>query len=173
MSPRLAGIFIAAACTLASGCALPLQPAASTSNVGDSCLVGTWTLVEETNQHGYSLSETPVAVSGLAGSKLTITSRGDEKEVFDGSHPLEGTLADGRTLAIKIGGSFDFHIHGDGHKYAETGQKVQLPTSATVDGQPVQYHSSYSPGSGTYQCSSSSLTITTSDGNQTDTWSKG
>ncbi len=160
-----------------AGCTLPgaasAVSSASPSAVGDQCLVGTWTLVQESNGHGYSFNNAPVAVSGLAGSTLTITQAGDEKEVFDGSQPLTGTLPDGRKLAITIGGSIDFHIRGDGRKYTETGAKTVLPTSATLDGRPANYQSSYSPGTGTYQCSSSSLTMTTSDQNQTEEWSKG
>jgi hypothetical protein len=173
MTPRLAAILVAAGALL-SGCVMPGHSAAAVNtSVGDSCLVGTWTLVDETNQHGYSYSNNPVSVSGLAGSILTITSSGVEMEVFDGSQPLIGTTADGRQLAITIRGSFKFHIHGDGQKYAEAGQTVQLPTNATLDGQPTRYHSSYAPGNGTYVCSSSSLTLTTSGGNQTDKWTKG
>ena len=171
MAPRIAIVLISLAL---AGCTLPgAVSSASPPAVGDRCLVGTWTLVEETNRHGYSFNTVPLPVSGLAGSTLTITSAGEEKEVFDGSQPLVGTLSDGRKLVITIGGSTAFHIRGDGHKYTESGAKTDLPTTATLDGQPASYHSSYSPGTGTYQCSSSSLTLTTSDENQTDEWSKG
>lgn len=141
--------------------------------IGDSCVVGSWVLSEETNHSGYAYAGVPVAVSGLAGAKLTLTTSGDEKESFDNSAPLIGTLANGLALSITIRGSIDYRIHAASGKYQETGTVVQLPTTAIAGGAPVtDYHSSYSPGRGTYSCAAGRLTITTEDGNQTDVWSK-
>jgi hypothetical protein len=156
-----------------SGCSIGAHSSSPPPAVGDACLVGTWTLQSEQNKSGYSFNSESLAVAGLAGATLTITSAGEEKENFDSSQPLEGTLADGRRLRITIRGSFDFHIKAGGGKYTETGSATDLPTTATVDGQPVNYHSSYAPGHGTYTCAGGSLTMTTGDGNQTDLWSKG
>ncbi len=130
-------------------------------------------MIDETNHHGYSFNNVPVAVQGFAGAKLTITASGDEREQFGGSAPLTGTLGDGSQLVITVGGTSDFQIHASGGKYTETGKETQLPTSATVAGRPVNYHSSNLPGKGSYECSKSSLTMTTGDGNQVDSWSKG
>jgi len=142
--------------------------------IGDSCVVGSWVLTEETNESGYTYAGVPLAVSGLAGATLAITSSGDEKQSFEKSQPLVGTLPSGLELRITIRGSIDYKIHASAGKYAETGTVVQLPTTATAGGAPVtNYHSSYSPGSGTYSCASGNLTLTTSGGNQVDTWSKG
>lgn len=167
-------ISLVAAVLLAStSCSLGAHSSV-TGSVGDSCLVATWTMQDETSNSGYSYANVPVRVHGLAGTRLTITAAGDEKETFDGSQPLVGTLADGRELEITIGGSFDYRIRGGAGKYTETGAKVELPTSATVAGQPVpNYTSFYEPGAGTYTCGSGTLTMTTSDENQTATWSKG
>jgi hypothetical protein len=169
----IAPLLTAASVIAFGGCTLPGSAAAATT-VGDTCLVGKWTLINETNQRGYSFSNVPVMVQGFAGATLTITSAGDEKEVFQGSAPLVGTLGDNRQLVITVGGSADFQIQASGGKYSETGKVTQLPTNATVAGQTVtNYHSSDSPGNGTYECTGSTLTITTSGGNQTDYWSKG
>lgn len=141
--------------------------------VGDTCVVGTWTLASEQNVSGYTWKSAPVSVSGLAGAKLTITSAGDEKEVFDASEPLQGTVADGSILRITIRGSYDFRIKAVAGKYTETGTATQLPTTATLSGAPVNYHSSYEPGNGTYTCSGGSLTMVTAGEVQTDLWTKG
>jgi len=142
--------------------------------IGDSCVVGSWILTEQTNPSGYTYAGVPVAVSGMAGAKLSLTAAGEEKETFDGSAPLVGTLANGLRLAITIRGAVIYQIHAASGKYQETGEVVQLPTTATVGGAPVpDYHSSYSPSSGSYACAAGRLTITTESGNQTDVWSNG
>lgn len=142
--------------------------------VGDNCLVGNWTLQQEQNKSGYSYAGVPVAVAGLDGAKLTIKSDGTKQEMFDGSKPLVGTTAAGKKLVITITGSVTFNIHGDGHQYAETGSRKQVPTAATLDGVAIKdYQSSYSPAHGTYKCAGESLTTTTSTGLQTESWSRG
>jgi hypothetical protein len=157
----------------AAGCSLGMPGSGAPPAIGDSCVVGRWILTQETNTSGYAYAGTPVAVSGLAGAQLTLTSAGDEKVNFDGSEPLVGTLASGLRLSITLGGSFDYKIHTASGQYQETGAVVQVPTTATAGGAPVtDYHSSNSPGSGTYTCSSGGLTMTTKGGNQTDSWSK-
>jgi len=158
----------------AAGCSIGKPGSSAPPAIGDACVVGTWILTLETNTSGYTYAGTPVAVSGLAGAQLTLTSAGDEKVKFDGSEPLVGTLANGLRLSITLGGSFDYKIHAASGQYQETGAVVKLPTTATAGGAPVtDYHSSYSPGSGAYTCSSSGLSMTTKGGNQTDNWSKG
>lgn len=156
-----------------SGCSLGSKKAASSTSaaIGDTCLVGAWTLEQDENTSGYTLDNVPVSVSGLAGASLKFSSSGEETGDFDGSDPLTGD-AGGRRLAIHIGGSFLFHIHADKGNYTETGSRTQLPTTATLDGVPIKYQSSYSPGSGTYTCSSSHLTMVTSDSVQTTEWSR-
>jgi hypothetical protein len=150
------------------------RQSSSAPTIGDSCVVGSWVLTEQTNQSGYTYAGVPVAVAGLAGATLTLTASGEEKESFDGSAPLVGTLSNGVRLAITIRGSIDYKIHAASGKYQETGAVVQLPTTATAGGAAVaDYHSSYSPGRGTYSCAGGGLTITTEGGNQTDVWSKG
>jgi len=167
---------IAAAVALMIGstaCSLGRQ-SSSAPAIGDSCLVGSWVLTEQTNKSGYTYAGVPVAVSGMAGAKLALTAAGEEKETFDGSAPLVGTLANGLRLAITIRGAIIYKIHAASGKYQETGDVVQLPTTATAGGAAVaDYHSSYSPGRGTYSCTEGGLTITTEGGNQTDVWSKG
>jgi hypothetical protein len=139
--------------------------------IGDTCLVGTWTLDDEENTTGYTLDNVPVSVSGLKGASLRFSSSGEEAGSFDGSGPLLGS-AGGRALSIQIAGSFAFQIHADKGHYTETGARTDLPTSATLDGAPISYHSAYAPGSGTYTCSSSHLTMVTSDSVQTTNWSR-
>ena len=167
MAALVALVLAASACSLG-------RPTSSAPAIGDSCVVGSWVLSEETNQSGYTYAGAPVAVSGMGGATLTLTASGDEKESFDNSAPLIGTLANGLRLAITIRGSIDYKIHAASGKYQETGAVVQLPTTASAGGAPVtDYHSSYSPGRGTYACGGGRLTITTETGNQTDVWSKG
>jgi hypothetical protein len=147
--------------------------AANTPAIGDSCLVGSWTLQHEENRSGYSYAGTPVAVSGLAGAKLTVANDGSETEVFDGSQPLVGTAPDGRALSISISGSVKLHIHGDGMKYVTTGTRMQMPTVATIAGVRIaDYQSYYTPGHGTYKCAGQSLAVTNGTAIQTDTWSR-
>jgi hypothetical protein len=163
---------IALLLAVATGCGG--TQAAALSSVGDSCLVGSWTLQHQENKSSYSYSGVPLSVTGLGGAKLTIKSDGTRNEVFDGSSPLVGTTAGGQHLVITITGSVSFKVHGDGHKYVETGSRRQLPTIATIDGVPVSgYQSSYAPAQGTYQCAGPSLTTTTTSGLQIETWSKG
>ena len=84
-----------------------------------------------------------------------------------------GMMANGRVLSITIGGSYTFHMHADGRQYVESGTATALPVTATIGGSPVpDYHGSYSPGTGTYECSQQALSTTTSWGVQTDTWSR-
>ena len=145
--------------------------AAATATIGDRCLVGTWTLEKETNTSGYKLNNEPVAVKGAGGATVKFASSGAESGSFDGSDPLIGDYQ-GHQLSILISGSYEFTIHAGEGKYAEKGTKTQLPTTATVDGQPITYHSSYEPSNGTYECSSTQLTTTTEDGVQTNVWSR-
>ena len=162
-------LIIATCAAVFGGCSLrgtPTGPA-----VGDACLVGRWTLEHEVNQSGWTYSNVPVEVSGLAGAQLTIAAGGTESESFAGSEPLSGTLADGRVLSITLGGSFTFHLRADGHRYEETGTETVLPVTATLSGVPIPgYHGAYAPGMGTYACSQRSLTTTTGGNVQTDTW---
>lgn len=124
------------------------------------------------NNGGYVFDNAPVSVTGLSGATVTFSAGGTEDRVFDGSTPLVGTIG-GRQLSIKIVGSLEFKIHASKGHFVETGAKTTLPTSATLDGQPVAYQSYYEPDTGTYKCSSSGLTMTNTSGTQTDTWSRG
>ncbi len=163
----LALVVVLTACSLGGQSSTPPQ-------IGDSCVIGSWLLTKETNQSGYTYAGVPVAVGGLAGAQLSLTAGGEEKETFEGSAPLLGMLASGLQLSITIRGALIFQIHAASGKYQETGSVVQLPTTATAGGVPVaDYHSSYSPGRGTYSCGGGRLTITTEGGNQTDVWTKG
>ena len=124
------------------------------------------------NNGGYAFNNAPVSVTGLRGATVTFSSGGTESRVFDGSAPLVGSTG-GHQLSITIGGSLQFTIHATKGHFVETGAKTALPTSATLDGQPVAYQSYYEPDTGTYECSSSALKMTNSSGTQTDTWSRG
>lgn len=176
--PRWAVFALVAVLAFVSGCgqlarlhpvkAVILAPAP----VGDTCLVGRWTLQASTSSSGYSFNNQTVSVTGLRGSTDTFWLDGTEKRVFDGSEPLVGNL-DGKQLSIKVSGSVEFTIHADNAEYVETGTKTQLPTKATYGGQPVDYQSWYQPTGGTYRCSSSTLTFVSSGGGQIDTWSRG
>lgn len=169
---RLASAFLIPLLLVMTACAVG-QSSSATAAVGDPCLVGSWTMVDEKNSSGYTFANAPVAVEGLRGTRLTISSAGDEREDFTDSAPLVGMLTDGRALAITIRGSFDFRIVARGGTYTETGTETALPTTASVAGIPItDYHSDYTPGAGTYSCSSTSLTMTTNDAVQTATWSK-
>jgi hypothetical protein len=135
--------------------------------------VGSWSLDHEVNRSGWSYANTPVSVIGLHSARLTLAADGTETESFAGGGPLVGTLVDGRVLSIMLGGSFTFHLHADRGRYVETGSDTALPVTATLGGVPVPgYHGSYSPGTGTYECSQKNLTTTTSSGVQTDSWSR-
>ena len=164
-------LLIGTLASLAGGCTRGGPP--PTPAIGDTCLVGNWRLDHEVNRSGWSYVNTPVSVSGLHGAKMAIGADGTETQVFAGSEPLVGTMADGRVLSIAIGGSFTFQLHADGHQYVESGTVTAVPVTATVGGSPVtDYHGSYSPGTGTYECSQGALTITTNSGVQTDTWTR-
>ena len=156
--------------TVSSACTLfPSNPAPA---VGDTCLAGNWVEVEEDNVSGYTWLGLPLPVSGLAGARLAIRSDGGETLTFDGSRPLVGITRAGQQLAIFVRGSVRFKVHGDGKKYTETGAVAQMPTTATLNGQPVTYHSSQTPGPGTYSCAGTTLTMTTHGGVQTDHWTR-
>jgi len=164
-------VLLIATAAISGGCTLS-RPSPSPA-IGDTCLIGTWTLDREVNQSGWSYSNTPVFVTGLAGARLTLGADGTESESFAGSAPLVGTLTDGRVLSITIGGSFMFHLHADGHQYVETGTDTALPVTATLSGAAIpDYHGAYQPATGTYQCSRQNLTTTTGSGVQTDSWSR-
>ena len=157
---------------LLCGACAPSRPS-STPAIGDACLVGNWRLDHEVNRSGWSYSNIPVSVSGLSGAKLALGADGTEREVFAGSAPLVGMMGNGRVLSITVGGSYTFHMHADGRQYVETGTVTALPVTATLGGSPVlDYHGSYSPGTGTYECSQLTLSTTTRSGVQTDTWSR-
>lgn len=128
--------------------------------------------MEEDNSSGYTWLGFPLPVSGLAGAQLKIQSDGTETLLFDGSRPLVGITRAGQQLAILLRGSVKFHVDGDGKNYTESGAVAQMPTTATLDGQPVSYHSAQTPGPGTYTCSRTAMTMTTEGGVQTDTWTR-
>jgi hypothetical protein len=162
---------LAAFCAFTVACGV--APAAAKPAIGDSCLVGAWVLQHEESSSGYTYNGTPVPVSGLAGARMTLGADGGETLVFDGSGALVGTAADGRVLSITIGGSVTYHFHADGHRYTETGTVTSLPTTATIGGASVtNFESHNSPGTGTYQCSTHTLTTAGTTGVQTDTWSR-
>jgi hypothetical protein len=163
-------VLVAACLGATQGCALGSSAAPP---IGDACLVGSWTLQQSVNTNGYTFTNAPLRVAGLRGATLTLATDGSASEDFAQSEPLMGTTADGGKLVITIRGKWTFTIKGTGGHYKETGAKTDLPTTATLNGQAVDYHSSYSPGQGSYSCSSSSLTLTTNDPVQTDIWSKG
>ena len=181
--PRPRVVILLAACLAATqGCALGASSArvahfspvvVPSPPIGDTCLVGTWTLQQSVNTNGYSFNKVPLRVAGLGGATLTLALDGEGSEDFAQSQPLLGTTAGGGKLAITIRGTFVFGITGTGHIYVETGTKTELPTTATFNGKTASYHSSYSPGSGTYSCTSSSLSMTSDNQVQTDSWSKG
>ena len=175
MSSRLvlivAFLFVVQGCSLGR-CTLG-NPATTAPAIGDTCLVGTWLLDRDVNTRGYSVNNVPLEVAGLQGAKMTFTSDGKGVEDFGGSDPLLGTTADGHHLSITLRGTWPFHIHADGHRYVETSPKTPLQTTATVDGQSIEYSSYYTPASGTYTCAKSALTMTTDSGVQTDQWSRG
>ena len=148
--------------------AVVLSPA-----IGDTCFVGRWTLQQSVNTTGYSFNNAPLRVAGLQGATVTFSLDGTASEDFAQSRPLLGATADGGKLAITIRGTFAFSIKTTGHSYVETGTKTELPTTATFNGKPANYGSSYEPSSGTYSCTSSSLTMSTDNKVQTDSWSKG
>lgn len=160
-------VLVCGACTFGSCSA---GGAGATPAVGDTCLVRSWTEVMETNSTGYTWLNVPLAVSGLAGARMTISPDGSLTEVFDGSRPLVGVDRAGQQLVIGIRGTVHFHIHGDGKTFTETGTRVEMPTVASLNGQPVTYHSEQSPGPGTYTCSKTALTMTTANGVQADQW---
>jgi len=173
---RVGVVVLLAACLAATGaCVIPGSSAraAHSPAIGDTCLVGRWNLQESVNTDGYTFNNAPLRVAGLRGATMTFAVGGTGSEDFSESEPLLGTTADGGKLAITIRGSWTFRIKGTAGHYAETGNKTDLPTTATFNGKVVDYHSSYSPGNGSYSCSSSSLTMTTNDQVQTDSWSKG
>jgi hypothetical protein len=173
--PRLVVVVLLAACLAATcGCVIPgsRARAAQSPAIGDTCLVGTWTLQQSVNTNGYTYINAPLRVVGLRGATMTFAVDGTGSEDFAESEPLAGTAADGGKLAITIRGTWTLSIKGTQGHYVETGAKTDLPTTATFNGKQVDYHSSYSPGNGTYSCSSSSLTMTTDDQVQTDSWSK-
>lgn len=162
-------VLIGTCAVFSGGCGS--KPPSSNPPIGDSCLVGRWSLDHEVNRSGWSYANIPVSVSGLHGAKLTLNADGTETESLMGSDPLVGTIADGRVLSINLGGSFTFHLHADGGQYVETGTVTVLPVTATLNGAPIpEYHGSYSPDTGTYKCSQQNLTTTTSSGVQSDSW---
>lgn len=126
---------------------------------------------QEVNTSGYSFENTTVPVSGLRGATVTFGQDGSETKVFDGSQPLVGSF-NGQTLAITVRGSAHFTVHASQGTFAETGTRTQLPTTATLGGSPVNYHSSTGPGTGQYVCSSSRLSISYGSV-QTDSYSYG
>jgi len=164
LASGVATLLLAAACSFGSCGA---QPA-----VGDGCLVGNWTELHEENRSAYSYAGQAIAVSGSAGTRLTIAGDGTETFSFDSSAPLVGSTGAGQQLAITVRGTVKFHVHGDGHELTETGTRTTVPTQATLDGNPVQYSGYEAPGSWRYTCGDKTLTMTTDDGVQTDTWSR-
>lgn len=163
---------VVSAFVLATTAACSIGNNAPTAAVGDKCLVGLWTELHEENVSAYQVNGEPVSVAGLQGARLTIESNGTETLVFDSSQPLVGTTRSGAQLAIRISGTATFHIHGDGKHYVETGSRVDLPTTATLNGVAISYSSFEAPGEGTYTCSASSLVTVNGPKVQTDTWSR-
>jgi len=112
--PRLVIVVLLAACLAATdGCVIPgsSAKAAHSPAIGDTCLVGTWTLQESINTDGYTFNK-PLRVAGLRGATMTYAVDGTGSEDLAESEPLLGTTADGGNLAITIRGTWIFSIKG-------------------------------------------------------------
>ncbi|MGB9483712.1 MAG: hypothetical protein WCB86_07450 [Candidatus Dormiibacterota bacterium] len=166
----LAALGATGSVALAHSATAPLA-ATKAPAVGDSCLVGAWILVKESDPTSFTWDGVTVPVAGLAGADMTITPGGTEVDNYSNSQPLLGTYQD-QTFSVQVRGS------GTSHDRAHNGLLVQTVVSFAMTGEyriggtvaesgPVHpIPSQDSP----YRCSAKQLV--TQAGNGTDTYTR-
>ena len=139
-------------------------PTPSGLAIGDSCLVGRWTLTSLVMMDTVSLPGVTLAFTGQVGTVLTLGADGTEIYDLTNSTPLVGS-GGGHTLTWQGQGVQRFQFHGEGGKWWESGPgQAATATHVVVDGvaQP-DFTNVAPPVSGSYTCAGSNLKMTAVD----------
>jgi hypothetical protein len=83
----------------------PVVLPGSVAGIGDNCLIGTWTVSNETDIT--TIGTSVVTLSGLAGAKMTITAAGGAIFDYTGSQPMAGAY-NGQNLTETYAGTMNF-----------------------------------------------------------------
>jgi hypothetical protein len=161
------------AAMLAAGCSAPgptivtttntTSPAgtttASTSPIGDSCLVGSWVAQNVDEPTIFTVGSTIVPLSGQSGVVFSFAADGTEVDDYNNSQPLDGVY-NGTPLRLTMRGTATSKVVADGTKAVETGSPTTFSGNVTVGGIVVAQPSiDFSPVTFDYACSATRLDI--------------
>jgi len=132
--------------------------------IGDSCLVGKWTLTSLVMTDTASVPGATLTFTGQVGTVMTLGAEGTEVYDLTNSTPLVGS-GGGHTFSWQGQGVQRFQFHGEGGEWWESGPgQTATATHVVVDGVAQPDFSNVGPPiAGSYTCSGSSLRMTAVD----------
>jgi len=139
-------------------------PTASPLAIGDSCLIGKWTLTSLVMTDTASVPGTTLTFTGQVGTVMTLGAEGTEVYDLTSSTPLVGS-GGGHTFSWQGEGVQRFQFHGEAGEWWESGPgQTATATHVVVDGVAQPDFSNVGPPiAGSYTCSGSNLRMTAVD----------
>jgi hypothetical protein len=137
-------------------------PTATLLAIGDPCVVGRWTGTTRSYVDTSTVPGATITISGAAGFVFTLTAAGNETDDPSNAAPYSGS-GGGHTLSFVLRGTEQFTFHAMAGQWVDSGGSGQFTfTNYVLDG--VHEPNSTAPpdpapGSGTYSCSGSTLTL--------------
>jgi hypothetical protein len=148
--------------TLQTGSGTSTAPRSSPSAslpVMDNCLVGTWKLEREVDH--FTVGNTQVILTGLAGATLTVTESGAATYNYNGSaneRGRSGTQVE--TVALRGTRESKFNAAGGNLKISPVSNSVTQTATLNSVTQPSRALANPDPGVATYACSTIRLQMT-------------
>ncbi len=139
-------------------------PTVNAIAIGDSCLVGRWTLMSLLMTDTASVPGVTLTFTGQLGTVMTLGAEGTEVYDLTNSTRLVG-VGNGHTISWQGQGVQRFQFRGEGGQWWESGPgQLATATNVVLDGvtQP-DFSSVGPPTAGSYTCSGSELRMTAVD----------
>ena len=139
-------------------------PTVNALAIGDSCLVGRWTLMSLLMTDTASVPGVTLTFTGQLGTVMTLGAEGTEVYDLTNSTRLVG-VGNGHTISWQGQGVQRFQFRGEGGQWWESGPgQLATATNVVLDGvaQP-DFSSVGPPTAGFYTCSTSELRMTAVD----------
>src|SRR6266513_2106792 len=139
-------------------------PTASPLAIGDSCLVGRWTLMSLLMTDTASVAGITLTFTGQLGTVMTLAAEGTEVYDLTNSTRLVG-VGNGHSISWQGQGVQRFQFHGEGGDWWESGPgQIATATQVIFDGAAQPDFSSVGPPmAGSYTCAGSELRMTAAD----------
>ena len=139
-------------------------PTPSPLAIGDSCLVGRWTLLSLVMTDTASIPGVTLTFTGQVGTVMTLGAEGTEVYDLTNSSPLVGS-GGGHSLSWQGQGVQRFQFHGEGGQWRESGPgQTATATHVVIDGVAQPDFTNVGPAiAGSYTCSASDLRMTAAD----------